>query len=273
MSNWKFSGAEAPRHAVTVPQTGLSRRAVFTAGTALVAALSVTADAQTAERRPTPTPSPAPSVAFLLYDSACGSEFTGAWEVFRASGPLGPGGFQCFTLGSARSAIDVGGLAITPQYTFSDAPRADVIVTPSRNGGFASMSAHAPEIEWLRRASDEAQIVLAIGSGAFLLAEAGLLDGRQATTHHTYFGEFERQFPSIALQRDRRFVDAGDRITTGGYAGGIDAALHIVARRYGPDSALRTVGAIEHASDLWMTNQLQPGSARPPANAMSEEQI
>ena len=73
--------------------------------------------------------------------------------------------------------------------------------------------------------------------GAYVLAEAGLLDGRRATTHWAYAQDFAQRYPSIEVDADVLYVEAGNVLTSAGIAAGIDCCLHMVRQRYGADSA------------------------------------
>ncbi|MFF3124185.1 GlxA family transcriptional regulator [Streptomyces sp. NPDC057908] len=85
----------------------------------------------------------------------------------------------------------------------------------------------------LRRAAADGKRIASICTGAFALAEAGLLDGRAATTYWTYTGELGDRYPSVDLQKDVLFVQDGTVLTSSGYAAGIDLCLHIIRTDYG----------------------------------------
>ncbi|MDQ0797068.1 GlxA family transcriptional regulator [Streptomyces sp. B1I3] len=91
----------------------------------------------------------------------------------------------------------------------------------------------------LRRASADGKRIASICTGAFALAEAGLLDGRAATTYWTYTGELGDRYPSVELQKDVLFVQDGPVLTSSGYAAGIDLCLHIIRTDYGAAVANR----------------------------------
>jgi transcriptional regulator GlxA family with amidase domain len=113
---------------------------------------------------------------------------------------------------------------------------ADTVVVP----GIAHQSpmlTGTPEVrEALRRAAGHAR-VMSICTGAFLLAEAGLLDGRPATTHWAHADDFRRRYPRVNLDPDVLFVDDGDVLTSAGVAAGIDLCLHVIRRDHGSEVA------------------------------------
>ncbi|WP_326669344.1 GlxA family transcriptional regulator [Streptomyces sp. NBC_01257] len=104
----------------------------------------------------------------------------------------------------------------------------------------------------LRRASADGRRIASICTGAFALAEAGLLDGRAATTYWTYTGELGDRYPSVDLQKDVLFVQDGRVLTSSGYAAGIDLCLHIIRTDYGAAVA-------NHVGRLTLVAPVRPG--------------
>lgn len=86
-----------------------------------------------------------------------------------------------------------------------------------------------------------------------MLAEAGLLDGRSATTHHGFFAQFASSFPQVELIRGERFVEHDEVATAAGLTSGIDLALRVVARYLGGPAASATARYMEHESPRWRT--------------------
>lgn len=213
--------------------------------------------AETLQRLPT-TGQPIP-VAFLIDDYATVIDFCGPWEAFQDAGVAGGPGFLTYTVAPSTQPIlttgsggtseaDRKGLRITPDYGFAEAPQPKVIVIGAQSG-------HTPQkIAWIRKAAAEADVVLSVCTGAFLLAKTGLLDGLSATTHHDFYDSFEKQFGErIKLVRARRFVDNGKYVSGGGLTSGVDASLHVIARYYGMDAAEKSALYMEHYSDDWKT--------------------
>ena len=96
---------------------------------------------------------------------------------------------------------------------------------------------------------------MSVCTGAFKLAELGMLDGLTATTHHDYWESFESQFPKVKLERGFRFIDHGRIATAGGLTSGIDMALHVVSRYFGEEAAQSTATYMEHDSAGWRTGR------------------
>jgi len=111
----------------------------------------------------------------------------------------------------------------------------------------------APDlVPWLRKMREKSQIVMSVCTGAFKLADAGLLDGKQATTHHDFFDAFAKRFPNVTLVRDKRFVQADSVVySAGGLTSGIDLALHVVSLYFGKDVAQKTAEYMEYTGTRW----------------------
>jgi transcriptional regulator GlxA family with amidase domain len=186
-------------------------------------------------------------VAFMLGEHANVIDTAGPWEVFQdASTPEGDDApFELYTVAPQEGLLEMtGGLRVQPHYTIKNAPAPHVIVVPAHKSTAASR-------DWLARASAGTDVTMSVCTGAFQLARAGLLKGIPATTHHEFFDSFAKEFPDVELRRGLRFVDSGRIATAGGLTSGIDLALHIVARYFGVETAVRTADYMEYTSDAW----------------------
>jgi transcriptional regulator GlxA family with amidase domain len=186
-------------------------------------------------------------VAFVLTEGATMIDFAGPWEVFQDVGAEKVQLFKLFTVGGSKNALHTsGGMTVVPDYTFDDAPPARIVVVPAQGGD--------PKLaDWLRRRAKESDVVMSVCTGAFRLGQAGLLDGKQATTHHNFYDQFQQRFPKVTLVKSQRYVQSDDVIyTSGGLTSGIDLALHIVDKYYGRDVALQTAKYMEYESTHWM---------------------
>jgi transcriptional regulator GlxA family with amidase domain len=129
------------------------------------------------------------------------------------------------------------GYAVQPDHDLSLLETADTVVVPGVYGGPTRDGVISPDLaDALTRAAARARVV-SICTGAFVLAAAGLLDGRRATTHWMHAAAFSEFFPQVDLDPDVLFVDDGDVLTSAGNAAGIDLLLHVVRRDHGSDVA------------------------------------
>jgi AraC family transcriptional regulator, transcriptional activator FtrA len=112
--------------------------------------------------------------------------------------------------------------------------RADTVIVPA-TGSLDSVPVEV--LDGLRRAHARGARILSLCTGAFVLAAAGLLDGRRATTHWSESDELARQYPSVSVDPDVLYVDEGDILTSAGSAASIDLCLHVVRQDYGAEVA------------------------------------
>jgi transcriptional regulator GlxA family with amidase domain len=184
-------------------------------------------------------------VAILAYPGVQSLDVTGPLEVFAAAQTL------LETSGRAERGYDVlvlsrdgaplrtsSGLEIVPHGDFASAPaRLDTLIVA---GGYGSREVSADEgaIEWIKRTSERARRTASVCTGAFLLARAGLLDGRRATTHWAAAGELARLYPSVRVDPEPIFLRDGDVWTSAGVTAGMDLALALVEEDLDRDAAL-----------------------------------
>jgi transcriptional regulator GlxA family with amidase domain len=119
----------------------------------------------------------------------------------------------------------------------------DTLVVAGGEGVFAAANDGAL-IAWLRRAARRARRTASVCTGAHLLAEAGLLDGRRATTHWAYCDRLAERYPRVTVERDPIFVRDGDIATSAGVTAGMDLALALIEEDHGARTALATARSL-----------------------------
>lgn len=174
---------------------------------------------------------PRKRVAILIFPGVQIVDYTGPYEV------LGQAGYDVFTVAASTDPIVTNmGMTVTPAYSFETAPTPDIIVLPG--GAVANEIAKTdPAIRWILAASPKADYTLSVCNGAFWLANAGLLDGKEATTFFGLIELLRAEFPNVKVVNNKRFCDNGRIITTAGLSSGIDGALHVIERIDGPGKA------------------------------------
>ena len=183
-----------------------------------------------------PPASGAIAVAIVVTEGANVIDFAGPWEVFQDTARPGTEkpAFRLFTVSESRRPVRLtGGLTVVPDFAFDDVPTPSVVVVGAQGRSDALL-------RWLRRIGGASQtdVLMSVCTGAFKLADAGLLEGKHATTHHDFFDDFARRYPGVTLERGPRFVQSGPHLfTAGGLTSGIDLALHIVQMYYGDTAA------------------------------------
>jgi putative intracellular protease/amidase len=197
-------------------------------------------------------------VAVVLTEGAVVIDFAGPWEVFE-NVHTGTGNmeqqmpFELYTVGRDKQPVHTSGgtkpgMTVVPDYGFADAPAPDVVVVGAQSGD----DQLGP---WLRKVHAQHALIMSVCTGAFRLAQAGLLDGMPATTHHASLQRLANQYPQIAVRSSVRYVESDPLIlTAGGLSSGIDSALHVVELYYGPKVAQATADYMEYQGQGWKTN-------------------
>jgi len=177
------------------------------------------------------------NVVALLYDGLCTFEFAIAVEVFALPRPELPVAWYRFSTCSFEThpLRATGGVRVLARGGAAVLRNADTIVIP----GWRDPDELPPKalLAALRRAHDRGATLLSICSGVFVLAAAGLLDGKRATTHWRYVDKLRARYPRIDVEPDVLYVDEGSVLTSAGSAAGIDLCLHVVRRDYGAEIA------------------------------------
>jgi transcriptional regulator GlxA family with amidase domain len=171
------------------------------------------------------------TIAVLALPDTIAFDLTTPVEVFgRVELASGEPGYRVVVCG-AEPVVTAGPLRIGTDHGLADLAAADTIVVPGRNDVTAPTS---PDVlTALREAFDRGVRIASICTGAFTLAEAGLLDGRRATTHWMAAEAFRAAFPAVRLDPDVLYVDEGQVLTSAGASAGLDLCLHVVGRDHG----------------------------------------
>lgn len=183
------------------------------------------------------------TVAVMVFDGVELLDFAGPGEVFAAADH--GRAFEVFTVGPSKEPVTSQGFVrVTPAHSVADAPRPDVLVIPG--GDVRSLLSSPETMAWIEKVAEEAEVVMSVCNGAFVLARAGLLDGLEATTHHASLASLQKAVPSATVHDDRRFVDNGRIVTAAGVSAGIDMALWVVGQMFGSDAARKTQKLMEY---------------------------
>jgi transcriptional regulator GlxA family with amidase domain len=189
------------------------------------------------------------TVGILLFDEVEVLDFAGPFEVFntacRVASKGGEVPFHVTTVAKNASVVQArGGLQVQPHHSFGQNPPLDVLVVP---GGDVSRELEDEQvIRWIAEAAAAAQLTTSVCTGAFLLAAAGLLDGRRATTHWEDLDALQRAFPKVRVQGGTRWIEDGEVVTSAGISAGLDMSLHVVRRLAGAELAEATARQMDY---------------------------
>ena len=159
--------------------------------------------------------------------------------------------FAVCTVAETRETISArNGLKVLPDYDFASAPDFDLLIVPGGYGAEEIEIHNETLLRWLKHKADTTPIVASVCTGAFLLAEAGLLDGKRATTHWMDLDRLERAYPIVCVAREVKFVDEGNILTAGGISAGIDLCFHLLTRLFSADIARQTAKRMEYDIEI-----------------------
>jgi transcriptional regulator GlxA family with amidase domain len=200
------------------------------------------------------------SVGILLFENVELLDFAGPHEAFSAARRAEGGLFDVFTVAERAGELRTpSGLRVVPDYTIDDVPHIDILVVPGGMGTRREID-NQRLIGWIEGQARQTEVMTSVCTGSFLLAKAGLLRGKRATTHWGSIERMREVFPDTEVLERVRWVDDGAVISSAGVSAGIDMALHVIERLCGPEAAADSARLMEY--DYWT-----PGDEPGPASA------
>ncbi len=192
------------------------------------------------------------TAGILIFDNVDDLDFTGPLEVLNQVRLNEERRF------AERTPVDIilvakdeepvrtfGGMLVARDCSFRECPPLDVLVVPGGMG--ERLENHNPVIiDFIRRRAAEVKTLASVCTGAFLLAAAGVLDGRRATTHSASVDRMKELFPKVKVEEGVRFVEDDNILTSAGISSGIDMALRLVALHFGEETARAAARYMEY---------------------------
>jgi transcriptional regulator GlxA family with amidase domain len=177
-------------------------------------------------------------IAIAIFDDAEELDWAGPWEVLAAWAARWPDDdVEVFTVADRTEPIRCAkGLRVLADHTWSTAPPMNVLVYPGGQGTRRQLGDEEVRTR-LRGIAAGGTLMTSVCTGSLVYADAGLLDGRPATTHWASLDLLGQLGSDVAVRPEDRFVDSGEVITAAGVSAGIDMALHLVARLHSPERA------------------------------------
>ncbi|MEU3485438.1 GlxA family transcriptional regulator [Streptomyces massasporeus] len=176
------------------------------------------------------------TVLAVLFDGLQSLDVTGPLEVFAGADRIAPGAYRIRTASLDGAPVRTSsGLTLVPDESLTGARDPDILLVP---GGPGSLSPDPRLVDWVRERGPRATRLVSVCTGAAVLAGAGLLDGRRATTHWAYCERIAREHPTVEIDPDPVYVRDGHISTSAGVTAGIDLALALVEEDLGRDAAL-----------------------------------
>jgi transcriptional regulator GlxA family with amidase domain len=191
-------------------------------------------------------------VGILVFEDVEVLDFCGPFEVFSATRldedkrREEPSPFNVFLVAEKKEPVVAsGGLKVLPDYDLCDCPALSILVVPGGWGTRKEMN-NTRILKWITDRSRYLEIMTSVCTGSLILGRAGLLEGRQATTHWRSLEWMQELFPKTVVEKKLHVVEEGNLITSAGISAGIDMALKVVLRCFGEAVARATAKHMEY---------------------------
>ena len=186
------------------------------------------------------------NIGIYIYDQAEVLDFSGPFEVFSVANRLANLNWNIWLVAEEESLVEARGVfQVKPHYSIQNVPELDVLIVV---GGVHSDELRKTEvINWIRKTTEKTHITASVCTGAFLMAEAGLLDGLEVTTHWEDISDLHRNYPRVQIREGARWIEQGKLFTAAGISAGIDMSLELVARLADAELAEHTARQMEYA--------------------------
>ncbi|MEZ4687578.1 MAG: DJ-1/PfpI family protein [Bacteroidia bacterium] len=194
------------------------------------------------------------NVAFLIMDGVFNTELTAPFDIFHHTifrDSIRP--MNVFMVANSREPVTTfEGIRLLPDFDYlrDSLPQIEILVVPSAEHHLDTDLEDTLMLHFVRKVAAQAQFVTSHCDGAFVLAKAGLLDGKAATTFPSDIDAFEHMFPEVDVERDVLFVHDGKYISSAGGAKSFEAALYLCEYLYGKKVAERLAGGLVIDWDL-----------------------
>lgn len=190
---------------------------------------------------------PVTAIAIALFPDVEELDWVGPWEVLRSWAKYFPDDdVQVFTVADTRDVITCAkGARVLADHTWDDVPPFDVLIYPGGTGTRPQLGDERIRVR-IREVAGRDTLMTSVCTGSLVYADAGLLDGRPATTHWASLDKLASLGTGIEVRDQDRFVDDGDVITAAGVSAGIDMALHLVVRLHSKERAAEVKRFIQY---------------------------
>jgi len=168
------------------------------------------------------------NIGIYIYDNAEVLDFSGPFEVLSTANRLGNKNWNVFLVSEKLGIVQArGGFPINSHFSFDSHPDIDVLIVV---GGIHTEEVKKSNvISWVSNIASKSKRVASVCTGAFILAEADLLNGLTVTTHWEDIADLKANYPKLNVVSDQRWVSQDKYITSGGISAGIDMSLHLVS--------------------------------------------
>jgi len=185
------------------------------------------------------------NIGIYIYDQAEVLDFSGPFEVFSTAQRLLNNDWNVFLIAETTAVVRArGGFNVLPHYSIEQHPDIDLLVVAG--GVHSEVMNNQCVLDWLKKVDETANRIVSVCTGAFLLANAGLLKDLTVTTHWEDIPDLRESFPQLVVVEDRRWVTDGKYTTSGGISAGIDMSLYLVSQVESLDFAYKVAHQMEY---------------------------
>lgn len=180
------------------------------------------------------------TAGMLIFDHADIMDVTGPWSV------LVHNGVRVVSFAKSKDPVTIGmSMQLTPDFTLENLPEVDILIFPG--SGLAETDPGDEAIQqFIQARANTTEVLFSVCSGAFFLAESGLLDGKVATTFASLIPRLERNYPEIQVVNHVKYTDNGQIVTTAGLSSGIDGAFHVISKFRGQGEVQDVANRMEY---------------------------
>ena len=187
------------------------------------------------------------TVGVLLFPQVEELDFVGPFEILSYINKIRPESTKVLLIAESAEPVKAfNGMKIIPDVTMANCPQLDILVAPGGKGRYAAMKNTAIK-EFIQQQAQKAKYITSVCTGAFLLAEAGLLKNKKATTYHTALAELAAYSVDVLPQK---VVRENNIITAAGVSSGIELGLYLLREEFGAAVAQEVADNIEYAIDV-----------------------
>jgi transcriptional regulator GlxA family with amidase domain len=191
------------------------------------------------------------NVGILIFDEVEVLDFAGPFEVFSLAEEDGNKIFNVKLIAEQSKMITArNGLKVLPDFTIEDQLNLDILIIPGGYGAEQIQINNPRIVQWIKQQFDKVQLLASVCTGALLLAKAGLLKNKKATTHWMDLERLEKEFEDIFVVHGAKFVDEGRIITSGGISAGLNMSFYIITKIVGKEVSTHTAKRMEYDIDI-----------------------
>jgi transcriptional regulator GlxA family with amidase domain len=192
------------------------------------------------------------TVGILLFNEVEVLDFAGPYEVFSIAKKDDIKLFNVVTIGENTERLEArNGLKIVPDYHFKNHPKLEILIIPGGYGAEEIEIKNRNLLDWIKQQSNQVKILASVCTGALLLAEIGVLDNKEATTHWMDLDRLEKNYPKVKVVRGVKYVDQHEIITSGGISAGINMSFYIIKKLTDTKTVIDLAKRMEYDIDVF----------------------